>query len=69
MQPDISYPQQALDHFYHPSRLVTFTQHAYATPGSGVGPQVGKQALNYRHHGWWPSVSIDVIFSVGITTR
>ena len=28
-----------------PSRWVTFTQHAYVTPGSGVGPQVGKRAL------------------------
>ena len=45
MQPDISYPQQVLDHFYHPSRWVTFTRHAYVTPGSGVGPQVGKRAL------------------------
>ena len=45
MQPDISYPQQVLDHLYHPSRWVTFTRHAYVTPGSGVGPQVSKRAL------------------------
>ena len=45
MQPDSSYPQQVLDHFYHPSRWVTFTRHAYVTPGSGVGPQVGERAL------------------------
>ena len=31
--------------FYHPFRWLTFTRHAYVTPGSGVGPQVGKRAL------------------------
>ena len=39
MQPDISYPQHVLDHFHHPSRWMTFTRHAYVTPGSGVGPK------------------------------
>ena len=68
MQPDISYPQQVLHHFYHPFRWVTFTLHASATPGRGVGTQAGIR-LPCRHHSWSPSFSVYVILGDGFTIR